>query len=89
LSGAASARHVESTLGKDGTFGRIRSVCAKTHSEKIQKDRDRELQKQKEDRYGEQISWDELSLRWSSMDEEQPAPAGGRRAESEGEPHHG
>jgi hypothetical protein len=63
-------------------------VCAETHSEKIQKDRDRELQKQKEDRYGEQISWDELSLLWS-LDEEQPAPAGGMRGESEGEPHHG
>ena len=88
MSGAASAWHVKSTFGKDGTFGRIRSVCAETHSEKIQKDRDRELQKQKEDRYGEQISWDELSLLWS-LDEEQPAPAGGMRGESEGEPHHG
>ncbi len=63
-------------------------MCAETSSKKIQKDRDRELQKQKDDRYGEQISWDELSLRWS-LDEEQPAPAGGMRGESEGEPHHG
>lgn len=44
-----------------------------------------ELQKQKEDRYGEQISWDEVSLRWSSKDGEQPAPTGGKRAESEGQ----
>ncbi len=74
---------------KTAPFGRMRSVCAETHSEKIQKDRNRELQKQKEDRYGELSSSLELSLRWSSMDEEQPALVSGRRGESEGEPHHG
>ncbi len=48
------------------------------------------LQEQKEARYGEQISWDEVGLRWSSMDEEQPAlAAGGERTESEGGPDHG
>lgn len=46
------------------------------------------LQEQKEARYGEQISWDEVSLKWSPEDEAQPAPAGGR-TESEGEPVHG
>ena len=43
-----------------------------------------ELQRQKEDRYGKQISWDEVSIKWSS--EDQPAPAG---TESEGKLGHG